>query len=500
MSSDEVTATGAEATSNPIANPVATTETDQSLADGAGDANDGASTTSAFANGGNNAATTTDSNDNSNKTNDDQKAKPDTTDSAPFAPRDVVLAKVKGYPLWPAMVLSEEVLPTNVAKLKPKPQKKKGQPVPVRFFSDDTYIWIHAADLKHLSQEMIQDHFDVSLRKRRKDGMLEAAFAMALDPPEMELFALYGLSLQPDPTAELDDEILEMATDTGTTGGKKRKQPTSETPRKKAATKPATTPKPRKRLEKLLLLALLLLALTKKEVTQITKLPGYDDDWGTDELFVYDKENGDYIFDDEQEQQQLFNDEIGLATEVLARIALANDQFHQVSTKVLQQVVDLEHSAIGDDVKDEAEDEAKVYLIDPQPALDALAELEALLTPEFPKAVYAKLSLMRWLVVLARLPEPQFPYPEVRERIANVLQLSLGFTVPINRPEMMVSADADPTPTPQPEDNAKSVEVKVEANGDAVANGDALTNGNVASDDAVTDAINSEETKPLTTE
>ncbi|CAN3371558.1 hypothetical protein DIURU_001803 [Diutina rugosa] len=479
MSSDEVPATSVTTTSDAIdatANPVI--DSKDSKIDQGGDTVD----TSVSASG--DAAPESNDPNNEIQAGEEQTeqapdaSEPQEAPESPFAPRDVVLAKVKGYPSWPAMVLSEEVLPANVAKLKPRTSKKKGPAVPVRFFSDDTYIWIHASDLKHLSQEMIQDHFDASSRKRRKDNMLESAFAMALDPPEMELFAMYGSSLQPDPTAELDDEILEMATDTDPSP-KKRKAPatTEGTPRKRAA----TTKTPRKRSER---------SPTKKETTkketakkeETPRLPGYDDDWGTDDLFVYDKTNGDYILDDEAEQKQLFDDEIGSATEVSARIARANDQFHKVSAEVLKQVVDLEHPAV------KSEDDAKVYQIDPQPALAALDDLQKLLTPEFPKAVYAKSSLMRWLVVLARLPEPQFPYPEVRDRITDVLKSSLGFTVPINRPEMMVNPD--PTPTPQPESTpstegkeeqeeggasevkSEETDVKVEANGDAVANGD----------------------------
>ncbi|EGV66657.1 hypothetical protein CANTEDRAFT_112378, partial [Yamadazyma tenuis ATCC 10573] len=59
-----------------------------------------------------------------------------------FSPTSIVLAKVKGYPPWPAMVLDEMILPDHILARRPKtvklPPKRKNQgPVlilPVRFF------------------------------------------------------------------------------------------------------------------------------------------------------------------------------------------------------------------------------------------------------------------------------------------------------------------------------------------------------------------------------
>lgn len=37
-----------------------------------------------------------------------------------YQPTSIVLAKVKGYPAWPAMVLDESLLPEHISNKKPK--------------------------------------------------------------------------------------------------------------------------------------------------------------------------------------------------------------------------------------------------------------------------------------------------------------------------------------------------------------------------------------------
>ena len=103
-----------------------------------------------------------------------------------FPPTTVVLAKVKGYPAWPAMVLEESKLPDHILSKKPKTKsssslttpssrkKKSTIPahiLPVRFFSDDTYIWINTHDIKLLTKDAIQNFFTDSNKKRRRDNL-----------------------------------------------------------------------------------------------------------------------------------------------------------------------------------------------------------------------------------------------------------------------------------------------------------------------------------------
>ena len=101
-----------------------------------------------------------------------------------YQPTSIVLAKVKGYPAWPAMVLDESLLPEHISNktkienqslqhqfhlpLHNSIEKKPSIIVPVRFFSDDTYIWINTNDLKPLTKQMIQDYFSTSSKKKNR--------------------------------------------------------------------------------------------------------------------------------------------------------------------------------------------------------------------------------------------------------------------------------------------------------------------------------------------
>ncbi|QLL34220.1 hypothetical protein HG536_0G00770 [Torulaspora globosa] len=113
-----------------------------------------------------------------------------------YQPTDVVLAKVKGYPAWPAMVVPTELIPQHILRLrhqqsaKQKPaadeeirddeqadEQEDENPVNyifysnilkfrkfdspcqqycVKFFCDDSYIWVKPADLKPLTIEDCQ--------------------------------------------------------------------------------------------------------------------------------------------------------------------------------------------------------------------------------------------------------------------------------------------------------------------------------------------------------
>ena len=138
-----------------------------------------------------------------------------------YQPTSIVLAKVKGYPAWPAMVLDESLLPEHISnKTKIENQssninfishstisieKKPSIIVPVRFFSDDTYIWINTNDLKPLTKQMIQDYFSTS-SKRKIDNLLQTAYELANDPPEMGLFIEYGSKGAPPTPPPMEEE------------------------------------------------------------------------------------------------------------------------------------------------------------------------------------------------------------------------------------------------------------------------------------------------------
>ncbi|KAG7195107.1 uncharacterized protein KQ657_003628 [Scheffersomyces spartinae] len=165
-------------------------------------------------------------------------------------PGSVMLAKVKGYSAWPAMVLDPDLLPENISALKPKNGINF---TPVRFFADDTYIWIKNADLRELSVEVIQDYLKKhddepaelkneddgtnsmtsasevdntalvepethkpskvtpikkAKKKSKKEVLLLEAYKLANSPPPMDTFVKYG-SLGEPPTVE-DFEAVEL--------------------------------------------------------------------------------------------------------------------------------------------------------------------------------------------------------------------------------------------------------------------------------------------------
>ncbi|KAK9330875.1 hypothetical protein V1520DRAFT_369183 [Lipomyces starkeyi] len=167
-----------------------------------------------------------------------------TPTKASYLPGAVVLAKLKGFPPWPAMVLADAFLPPHILKLKPKAFtgtpgsariKRKGSSVeeedaslpsifPVRFFNDDNYMWASRSDLKPLSSEQAQKYVDaVSDKPSKKDKSLVSAYKVAIDPPTLEKFA-HGNSVHASEEEEEEDVEMEEAEDEGSVTEKKSKK------------------------------------------------------------------------------------------------------------------------------------------------------------------------------------------------------------------------------------------------------------------------------------
>lgn len=212
-----------------------------------------------------------------------------------FPPTTIVLAKVKGYPHWPAMILEESLLPSYVLDKKPKGKKIT---LPVRFFSDDTYIWMKVEDIKLLKPETI----DEFLSKTRKDKLLTYAYELAKDPMDMELFVNYGsrgkplLPVEPDHYEQLEEEEEEEAVSEDEVKPKKRAPKKTTKSKKPVAKKTKEEPKKRGRKP------------AEKETKRIKLEFKYDDDWGIEEDLDDMIAEGNYIFDDKQQEKQFLQE------------------------------------------------------------------------------------------------------------------------------------------------------------------------------------------------
>lgn len=235
-------------------------------------------------------------------------------------PRRIVLAKVKGYRAWPGMVLDEALLPENIQALKPKTlklAKKLKKPViiiPVRFFYDDTYIWMKSCDVSPLNSEAIEIY--LAKKTNAKKDTLTDAYKLAKDPPDMLDFITWGSTGRP-PTPEPGAEDAE-ATDSDISGEPQRKKLKLKfkIKRKQVAKKASNT------------------TVHANMVKDSSNEPnedfeedaeGFDSDWGLDEG-KFDFQSGDYIFDDEEEQKAYFS-KFPTASELAANLSVYQSRF-----------------------------------------------------------------------------------------------------------------------------------------------------------------------------
>ncbi|CCE86392.1 Piso0_004878 [Millerozyma farinosa CBS 7064] len=352
--------------------------------------------------------------------------------SEKFSPKSIVLAKVKGYPSWPAMILDESLLPEHISNLKPKTlkQKKGSKPVsilPVRFFSDDTYIWIKSSDLKPLSADTVSKYF--GNERRRKDKLLDNAYKLAQNPPDMELFIKWGSKGEPPKVVERDDDELDLIDEdedeeledleeedeedyeeppskkrkgdnkkgSSKASDKKGKSKTggSKSKSSKAKGGPSEKSKP---------------APPKKETFRDQ---GYDSDWGLEEIKSYSYEDGNYIFDNEKEQKR-FESDFPTPAELNEELATYHQQFDDLDA-------DLTRHLLEEDI-----DEKQV-----------LSEIKELRGLYLPKTMFMKSKVQKALIITVRRPEETFPYKSIKKEAAKLLKDWIDLTVPENTLEQM---------------------------------------------------------------
>ncbi|SMN21749.1 similar to Saccharomyces cerevisiae YMR044W IOC4 Member of a complex (Isw1b) with Isw1p and Ioc2p [Maudiozyma saulgeensis] len=183
------------------------------------------------------------------------------SESYVFQPTEIVLAKVKGYSAWPSMIIPEEIIPANVMKsehmnsdgddgdsesdidttdtdkyivysdiLSFKKFTKPNDSYCVKFFCDDSYIWVKHHDLSILTIEECQDWLNSTIRKNKK---LIPAYEMALNGLvtkngiDVWEFVEYGSMGK----AKNDEEYVEDGDDNDETNGSRRSKRTKRATR-----------------------------------------------------------------------------------------------------------------------------------------------------------------------------------------------------------------------------------------------------------------------------
>lgn len=142
-------------------------------------------------------------------------------DYGDFPPGTIVLAKLKSFPPWPAIVIPYESIPEKIQASKPKnpgrvqsrgkrkSQGKNSVQEPqdsrlwcVRFLRDDTFMWATSKDISLLTTEQIEEF----LKSKKAKKVIKSAYEMALNPPDVEEFIIYGSDGKPmDIDNEADD-------------------------------------------------------------------------------------------------------------------------------------------------------------------------------------------------------------------------------------------------------------------------------------------------------
>lgn len=75
--------------------------------------------------------------------------------STEFPEKTFVLAKVKGYPEWPALVVPKDSIPENMMDKRPKTRVDS---ICVKFYFDDQYLWCSTANAKVIDRDYIRSY------------------------------------------------------------------------------------------------------------------------------------------------------------------------------------------------------------------------------------------------------------------------------------------------------------------------------------------------------
>ncbi|CAH2355394.1 hypothetical protein CLIB1423_25S01288 [[Candida] railenensis] len=354
-----------------------------------------------------------------------------------YTPKSIVLAKVKGYPPWPAMVLDESLLPEHILIKKPKTVKqpkasskntKKVEILPVRFFSDDTYIWIKDSDVKDLKEDTIKGFLEKEGAKRKNDNLLKVAYELANSPPDMELFIKFGSKGEPEPEPEPEPELELEESEAETKEPPKKKQAksrakpgpkasSSKASSSKAASSKAASSKAASTKAASSKATSSKAASSKAAASKAAPKPapkpkvvdpyeGYDSDWGLNENDGGEDDDENYIFSNKKEQ-------------------------HEFETKFpSSQAITEHHRKVTEQIQKIRDNLSKLLLIEESVNEQSiLKELGKLKSMKLPSSLIKATQLNKLLIVVLRRPSDAFPFKSIRNEISGLLKKWLDLEI-----------------------------------------------------------------------
>ncbi|KAF8885430.1 hypothetical protein CPB85DRAFT_1337159 [Mucidula mucida] len=148
-----------------------------------------------------------------------------------YAPKDLVLGKVRGYPSWPGWIVDPVDAPPRVKAERPGKGGAKTSNLfsLVQFFPTGDFAWLAPKDISKLKSHEIDAYIN---EPTKKNGDLLAAYRVALKPEEWEAGrATMAVAEDEDAEADADADIDELASEP-TDGKRKRKAPVKKTGKK----------------------------------------------------------------------------------------------------------------------------------------------------------------------------------------------------------------------------------------------------------------------------
>ncbi|KIR53480.1 hypothetical protein I315_04073 [Cryptococcus gattii Ru294] len=154
---------------------------------------------------------------------------------------DIVLARLRGYPPWPARIANPETLPRNVLKTRPG---KNPNLYCCQFFPAGDFSWLQNKDIKALSSSDISSF--LSQPHRKASGGLREAYQTAQDPTEWDAQQEEIHKQQEEAEANVDELEDEDEGEVVVKGGKRKREEPKKKKTAAAAAKKEEEPKSKK--------------------------------------------------------------------------------------------------------------------------------------------------------------------------------------------------------------------------------------------------------------